>query len=257
MNFSSWVDFQNFVSSLKFKNRFIHSTEVINFLNNIERTLPSRERNLPFGTILYRAQLGINEIESEGGVILKGHPPQRMKPIPRKGKEGRANPKGISYLYLADNEVTALSELRPHLGQYISSAQFKVQRNLRLVDCYSVTKKYSHARCIFDPPKTDEEIICAIWSMINEAFSKPVTNDEESADYIPTQVLAEHFKSNGFDGVYYKSSMGPGNNFLLFNLDDAELVNCTVMETMEVNYMFRECANRYFVNEQNKNQHLV
>ncbi|MCP5417694.1 MAG: RES family NAD+ phosphorylase [Chromatiaceae bacterium] len=109
---------------------------------------------------------------------------------------------------------------------------------------------YSHIECIFSPPQAQEKISNAVWSMINEAFTKPVTNEDESSDYVPTQILAEQFKSKGFDGVCFKSSMGAGHNFILFNLNDAELINCTVMEAKSVTYQFGECANRYYVQKE-------
>lgn len=247
MGFNNWQDFQQFERKVTFENRFVHSPVVSEFLSNIKRTLPPRERSVAAGSILYRSQIGYDEYESEGQLIISGFHATRMKPIPYKGKEGRANPKGISYLYLSNDENTALAELRPHLGQYISSAQFQMQRNLRVVDCYSVPRHYSHIECIFNPPISQEEIGNAVWSMVNEAFAKPVRNADDASDYVPTQILAEVFKSEGFDGVCFKSSLGKGYNFFLFNLSDAELINCTVMETKAVAYEFAECANRYHV----------
>lgn len=247
MGFNSWKDFQDFEREVKLENRFIHSPLVSEFLANIKRTLPPRERSLAKESILYRGQIGHDERELEGGPEITGYPAQRMKPIPYRGREGRGNPKGISYLYLSNDENTALAELRPHLGQYLSSAQFEIQRNLRLVDCYSVPRHYSYIECIFNPPVSQEEIGNAVWSMINEAFTKPVTNADDASDYVPTQILAEFFKSQGYDGVCCKSSMGRGHNFILFQLDAAEVVNCTVMETKSVNFEFSECANRYHV----------
>ena len=253
MGFNSWQDFHKFEQNVKFKNRFVHSPEVAEFLFNIKRTLPDREISLAANSILYRGQVGYIEYESEGQLIIAGFPKNRMKPIPRKGKEGRANPRGISYLYLSNDENTALAELRSHLGQKISSAQFQTQKILRIVDCYSVPQHYTYARCIFDPPMSQIEIGYAVWSMINDAFTKPVTNEDEDSDYVPTQILAEYFKSENFDGVCFKSSMGGGHNYILFNLDDAELINCTVMETKAIAYTFDECANRYFVQKERNN----
>ena len=250
MGFNSYQDFHDFQREVKFKNRFIHSPVVAEFLANIKRTLPDRERAIETETILYRGQVGHEEYGTEDGWVVSGLPAERMKPIPRKGKEGRANPKGISYLYLSNEENTALAELRPHLGQYISSAQFKVQKNLRVVDCYSVPRHYNHIQCILNPPVSQEEIGYAVWSMINESFTKPVTNADEESDYVPTQILTEFFMSEGFDGVCFKSGMGAWHNFILFNLDDAELINCTVMETTAIAYEFNECANRYYVQKE-------
>lgn len=249
MGFNSWKDFYNFENEVKFENRFVHSEVVSEFLSNIKRTLPSRERSIASGAILYRGQIGYKEFEYEGQLVITGFETSRMKPIPNKGKEGRANPNGISYLYLANEENTALAELRPSLGHYISSAQLQVQRDLKIVDCYSVTRHYTHVECIFNPPKSQEEIGNAVWSMINAAYSKPVSNADETSDYVPTQILAEFFKSQGFDGVCYKSSLGAGYNYILFKLSDADIINCTVMETKTVSYTFIECANSYYVSK--------
>ncbi|MES9900334.1 MAG: RES family NAD+ phosphorylase [Sedimenticola sp.] len=174
-----------------------------------------------------------------------------MKPIPFKCCEGRANPKGISYLYLSNGENTSMAELRPHIGENISFAQFKVSKNLKVIDCYSVQKHYSYVHCIFDPPISQEDIGCAIWSMINNAFTKPISNDDSSSDYVPTQILAELFKAEGYDEICFKSSLGKDYNYVLFDLNTADLINCTVMETEAVSYKFTECTNRYYV----KNQH--
>ena len=250
MGFNSWQDFHNFERDVKYKNRFVHSPEASEFLLNIKDTLPARECALASGSFLYRGQIGHEAYESEGQLVVSGLPAKRMKPIPNKGTEGRANPKGISYLYLSNDENTSLAELRPHLSQCISSAQFQVQRNLRVVDCYSVPNHYSYIKCIFNPPTSQEEIGNAVWSMINEAFTKPVTSTDQDSDYVPTQILAEYFNSEGFDGVCFKSGMGAGHNFILFDLNDAELINCTVMETKAISYQFEECANRYYVKKE-------
>ncbi len=245
MGFNSWRDFQNFERNVMYANRYVHSGEVTEFIGNIKKDLPERVRNLPKGNILFRSQIGYEEIEEDGQTYISGFPPARMKPIPLKGWEGRANPKGISYLYLSTDANTSMAELRPHVGQYISSAQFKINRDLKLIDCYSVSKYYELLACIFDSPISQEDIRYAIWSRINDAFSKPVSNSDSSSDYVPTQILTEVFKSEKYDGVCFKSSMGNGYNVVLFDLMLADLINCTVMETKSIAYVFSECANRY------------
>jgi len=170
-----------------------------------------------------------------------------MKPLGNSSVEGRANPKGISYLYLSSDENTSLAELRPNVGQSISTAQFSILRNLKLVDCYSNSKHYTLIECLFNPPTLQEDIDCAVWSMINSSFTKPTVNVDHRSDYVPTQILTELFKSEGYDGVCFKSGVGAGFNYILFRLDDAALKSCSVMETIEVKYSFKECANRYYL----------
>ena len=162
MGFNSWMDFDDFERNVKYKNRFVHSPEVGEFLRNIKRTLPARECSLPINSILYRAQIGHVEEVIESQTILFGHPVCRMKPIPYKCSEGRANPKGIAYLYLSNDEDTSLAELRPMPGQTLSSAKFLVKKNLKLVNCYSVLIHYSELTCYFNPPQSQEEITNAV-----------------------------------------------------------------------------------------------
>ncbi len=50
------------------------------------------------------------------------------------------------------------------------------------------------------------------------------------ADYVPTQIIAELFKCNGFDGIIYKSMLGKGYNVVLFDVGATQLVNCNLFE---------------------------
>ena len=72
-----------------------------------------------------------------------------------------------------------------------------------------------------------EEIEKVVWSRINSAFSEPVERSDESLDYVPTQIIAETFKLNGFDGIAYKSSYGEnGINVALFDPAAADVTDC-------------------------------
>jgi len=56
-----------------------------------------------------------------------GNPPNEL------AKSGRANPNGISYLYIA-NDVTTLYEARASLFDYVSVGTFKLEEDIRVVD---------------------------------------------------------------------------------------------------------------------------
>ena len=48
-------------------------------------------------------------------------------------------------------------------------------------------------------------------------------------DYVPTQVIAELYKSEGYDGIAYKRAFGDdGYNIAVFNLDDARVKSCVL-----------------------------
>lgn len=246
MEFKSHNDFDIFQRHVRFEQRYVQTAPVAEFLAALATTLPSRTRSLSKGAVLYRAQIGYEEDHVEGELIITGFKEQRMKPNREFCGEGRANPRGIAYLYLSNDLNTCMAEMRPQRGQSLSVAQFGVRRDLRLVNCYSVEREFGDIELIFSPPTTREGIRDAIWWQINQAFSRPVSHGDNSSDYIPTQILAEFFRHHGFDGVCFKSGLGEGHNFVLFDLSAAELLNCGVYDVKAVRYEFQECANRYY-----------
>jgi hypothetical protein len=215
-------------------------------LDALKSTLSTRHRGLSKAAILFRSQVGYDESEYEGEFTISGYSEARMKPNSAFCGEGRANPRGIPYLYLSNDADTSMAELRPHIGQMLSVAQFRVERDLRVVDCYSVEKSHGDVELIFDPPTTQENIGHAIWSQINRAFSRPVARNDSSSDYIPTQVLSEWFRDQGFDGICFKSGLGKGHNFVLFDVNAVNLINCGVYDVKSIQYDFSECASRYY-----------
>jgi len=61
--------------------------------------------------------------------------------------------------------------------------------------------------------------------------------------------LAELFKSKGFDGIAYRSSLGPGHNLALFDLTLAKQVNCFLFEAKKVSIEFDEAGRPYSLSE--------
>jgi hypothetical protein len=87
----------------------------------------------------------------------------------------------------------------------------------------------------------------AVWSDIGRAFSRPVNPSDTVADYVPTQIIAELFKSNGIDGIVYSSSLGKNLNVVLFDLDSAELMSCSLFGVKTVSFTFDEADETYYV----------
>jgi hypothetical protein len=89
---------------------------------------------------------------------------------------------------------------------------------------------------------THHEINDIVWSEIDNAFSEPVTRADDTAEYAATQIIAEVFREEGYDGVAYKSAFGDdGYSVALFNLEDANQVNAALFETTAIEFKF----NRY------------
>ncbi|NHZ82770.1 RES domain-containing protein [Massilia sp. CCM 8695] len=78
-------------------------------------------------------------------------------------------------------------------------------------------------------------------------MGSPVNSDPATAEYVPTQVIAEFFKKQGFDGVVYKSRLGPGFNIALFDIDVADVANCQLYSVKSVEFSFAQEGRGYNV----------
>lgn len=247
-DFPTWQAYATFAFAVKRKERYFHAPEVDEFLRLVVESSHNRQRVIPASSIFWRAQLGhgwrVVKQESEEFDDVAAYPPERMKPLSHSGAEGRVNPKGIPCLYLATDANTAMSEVRPWLGKYVSLGQFKTIRDLRIVDC-SVEHSEDFTFYFEEPAPPERER--AVWRDIDRSFSEPVSANDTSADYVPTQVLAEYFKRSGFDGVVYKSLLGGGFSVVLFELSAADLINCSLHFTRGVSFKFDEMASPYFI----------
>lgn len=118
---------------------------------------------------------------------------------------GRANPNHVSYLYLSEDEMTSVYEIRPMIGEVVSVARFRVKKALKV---YDFTKDFCG--------NIDSGDIMPLINTIGSKFSCPVRGNEE--DYLPTQYLSEMIKNMGFDGIRFRSSLrADGANVVLFN----------------------------------------
>jgi hypothetical protein len=133
------------------------------------------------------------------------------------------------------------------MGSYVSVAQFQTMKDLRIVNCSKDDSEKNASYFQEGPPEVIEK---AVWHHINCAFSDPASRSDELAEYAATQILAELFRSEGYDGVAYKSALrADGYNIALFDLDAAKQLNCFLFEASDVAYSFREAANPYYIKE--------
>jgi hypothetical protein len=169
--------------------------------------------------------------------------PKEMKPRRDAAYENRANPKGIPVLYTASKRDTAIAEIRPWKGALVSVAQLRVNRDLRIVNC---TLNTGPLKFYLDEPD-EVERERANWGHMDRAYSRPVMRHEDLAEYVPTQILAELFRSDGLDGIAYRSSLGSGHNLALFDLDVADVINCGLYSVEAVSLRVTQADEPYFV----------
>ncbi|MBZ5669962.1 MAG: RES family NAD+ phosphorylase [Acidobacteriia bacterium] len=248
--FESYRSYRQFALSVTKRRRYARNPEQAAFLKAVLATSVARQEVIPSGSALWRAQLGHawHPEDLGGGVVEELPAPfdvERMKPLRNRSRENRANPKGIPYLYLATDQDIAVAEVRPWIGSYVSIAQFALKRDVRVVNC--VTDDHRLMMYFGEPEPEERER--AVWRDIDRAFSQPVTPDDNTADYAPTQVVAEFFRENGLDGVAYGSSLGLGHNVALFDTEVAVLVNCGLRQIRGVKLDASPAANPYFVTD--------
>ena len=240
-----WQSYRIFEKSVKTNLRYVRSRAENDFLESVlgsckERKLTMRARR-PF----WRARKGceFELVTQKDENIEVCHDEERpysekeMKPIANWQSEGRANPRGIPYLYLATTRDTALAEIRPWVGSTISVAQFRTNRDLDIIDCSKHHSKEETLSLLGSTAHTRED---GIWMAIDQAFATPVTRDDESGEYIPTQIIAEMFKCEGYDGIAYKSFLSDdGFNVVLFNLNDADVELCALYKVASIRFDFQ------------------
>ena len=227
----------DFAQSVKHEARYIHQQAAREFMANVLATLPQRSGFIKEGQVLCRAQRGftMGRVEGEDFEIEMAHPPERMVPTTEHSTDGRISPRGIPCLYLASNMKTAVAEVRPWVDSYVSLAQFKLVKRCRVADCRSTKSE-----------KLDKDQ-ARIWSDIAYALSKPVSPEEPHLEYVPTQILAETFRTQGFDGILYESLLSKGTNIALFDTTLAELINCGLHKVRAVSFEFELSDNPYFM----------
>lgn len=198
---------ERLVKELKTENRFVLSQSSEKFL----RLLLSYATNhkvvtLKKGEFLFRAR--VNDRYEQDCVLSldqMGAPPAHLT------GNGRLNPRGISYLYLASSELTALSEVRPWVGCKATVAQFLLTEN-----CELITISTTH----FKKPLEAEEYKGQefTWNYLADWLFRMPFDPRDDIAYIPSQYVAERIKSLGYKGIIYNSSVDPkGYNVTLFD----------------------------------------
>ncbi|MBF0130325.1 MAG: RES family NAD+ phosphorylase [Alphaproteobacteria bacterium] len=207
-----------------------------------------RQCMLPMGHHLYRAQVAHDEYDDpDVGSLPCPASPKRMVPEPYAASDGRANPRGIPYLYVADDRHTAIAEVRPWIGSLVSVAIMRTLREQRLVDVRDHgggIAIYPNASPLASKEPSPAKRETSVWNHIARAFREPVLREDNRAGYAPTQVIAEAFRNHGYDGIAYSSAFGEGGtNIVLFDTSATELAVCEIHEIRNVKLCHKEVAN--------------
>jgi len=168
----------------------------------------------------YRAR--IQSGEASFPIAEMGAPPNKI------ASHGRANPAGIPYLYLASTAATAISEIRPHTGEFACVADFRTPDNLKLVDLRSPKKMVSPFLLEDATEISRMRSDLPFLERLGDELTRPVVPQSAAVDYTPSQYLCEFIKKCGYKGVVYRSSVSDGMNLALF--DPTKAVSGTVTQ---------------------------
>jgi len=216
----SQIYYESFAKEVKETNRYIHSNLSEKFILEFKKYIYSKKIIIERNTSFYRAQIGCDFYDailsgsSTKQKLPKAYLESRLRPLRDSAREGRLNPKGISYMYLSNMKKTAIAETRPWIFDIVSVGVFENINELNLVT-FDPIKNSNNGKSWKDKIDFDEYES----QILTYAFSRPVNNNEKSCDYAPTQILSEVIKNEGFDGIEYQSVLSSGINYVIFDQD--------------------------------------
>lgn len=223
-NYGHW---ETLKEELKWKNRFVIDINRLGegefrwdvFLQDI-----NTQFNLTNEIKLYRAR-----IHHKSGLPV--YEQFEMNCPPKEDTNGgRANPAGIPFLYLSEDENTVLYEVRAAYLDEISIATFQLNEDISSVDVVDFTKDSP----LFQPEYVKEAIQGKLLrDRISKDLSKPMRRYDSELEYIPTQFICEYIKVfTGAKGIRFRSSLHlEGNNIVFF---EPNLMECKSVKKVKI-----------------------
>lgn len=223
-------EWSHFATSLKYVNRF--HTDSLN-LENFKYFLTFTEKTIPKESSKYfRARINNSD----------NIPLDKMAAPPiGTASAGRLNPQWITVLYLSDDRVATIQEVRATFNDTVYIAEFELARNIKVVDLrnledITMSGSVDNLKYYLNRPFLVE---------LRKEFVKAVNNDIKETEYLPLQYISEFIKSlrlddsedSLFDGILYQSVANKeASNLVLFDekLAIARRVDRRVVR--EINY---------------------
>jgi hypothetical protein len=220
------ITWGKFKEEIKNTNRFFIENQF--GIETFKDILASYRRLYQKGKLFFRAR---NSDKIGLSAELMGRPPAN------KATPGRANPTGISYLYLANDIKTTLYEVRAAIYDYVTVAAFELVEPINIVSLRNAER--------FSPFQLDDIEKYLLYEQfvrsLHNDLKKPLRRQDTELEYLPTQYLCELIKFLGYDGVEYSSSMNPsGFNIALFSDSKVKCVSTKVFEVKSINYNYTE-----------------
>lgn len=232
------VGWENFKDELKHQNRFFPKNSLYSSLFD-----PKADDNGDLFQIIEQLKIEYDNSDSFFRARISDSPLSKDKMgMPPKGiaTYGRANPAGISLLYLADNKETCVAEVRPNNTSTIYISELRSNRKVEIIDLTEPRKKISI--CSFEEDRFTSVIeIINLLEILSKELSKPVRPESSDIDYLPTQFICEFLKNFSVcDGIAFESSFRKGKNFVFFKEDFFTVSEPATYKVTEIKHDFSE-----------------
>ena len=222
---STW---ERFTTSIKSINRF-HSNHInLKLLKEFFES-PVMQKNILRGdTEFFRSRISDE----------KGLEKEEMGPPPiGRITAGRTNSQGIRCLYLSNDQLTTIHEIRARDFDYISIGKFRAKQKLRIVDLSNLDKISPFSMDVFNVEWFS--INMSILKKISKEIAKPLRRQDSELDYLPSQYIADYIKSLGYDGICYRSTLNKsGVNYAIFDSKKFECIDVSLVHINSVKYNF-------------------
>lgn len=189
--------------------------------------------------VIYRAR--VSTAKNSLDEILKDPVGELAAPPLKSAIQGRMNAAGISVFYGSTGVETCIAEVRPPVGSHVVVGRFQIIRDIRLLDLDILSKTYAKGS-YFDPEFSDRKGHAAFLQHFVGELTKPIMPDDETVEYLATQVVAEYLAGKAkprLDGIVFNSSQtqDQGQNIILFrNSCGVEPYKLPTGTTVSINY---------------------
>jgi hypothetical protein len=230
----SLVDLAN---RLKYENYFKVEEELLKILDKFTAVA---EVILEQGATFYRARVGVSDKKRTSGTGFStechftpytegdiGSPPPLM------ASAGRINRPGVAFFYCATDKYTAVAEVRPHPGDNVSIGKFRLLNKSKIFNLSESQLLHFYS--------SDKSLDAYIPLNTLSKYMNKVIPPSERQQYSFTQLIADCIRQMGFDGILFNSTVGNGENIVLFDPSIFSYTNedAEVVEVEKIKYTLK------------------
>lgn len=164
-------------------------------------------------SILYRAR------KNNYGQLKRFMPSEMGPPEAHVASAGRAQPAGVAVLYVADTAPTAIAEVRPEVGEYVTTGTFRIKigKKLKVLDL----TRFGIRELI---NSFEEKEISILINLSRRAFSAQA-HPNDPTKYYAHAYFVQMVRDLGYNGIGYESAVN--RNGRCFAFFDANKFICT------------------------------